>query len=943
MAERNVLYRIDINISPALAKLGQLNKEFEKVEKVGGASTKKVSDQGGAHVRQLGFAFERMGVRGVAAFGEVFASIGPIGLALAAIIIPTVALTKAFVSLVNTAVEGFKQIVAESVAVGRVFDTTRAQFSAIFEGQPEAAEAAFNRVRELSRELGFDATELARAFIPEVENLGQLEEIVKIATALSRIDPTQGVSGATIALREFLQEGNVTSLVRRFELSRTALNRIKEIVQDQGLQAGLEALQAELERTGRDVESLSATFEVSLGRVQEFLRDLAGVAGEPIVDELKESLGTLLDFIEENFDELRTVAFAFGTAVAGVLDEIGNIGERLLGDVDSEDLFALADAITEIGLALELVVQTAGGLIPSLNFKDSANDVNFFAEQILKLNAFLLVTKAAMAALGQAVANNFDLARRALVTLAGPLGILADIGFEKLEGPSGELAGDATAAERFNQVIAEGRAQMQEYVAAVEAGTAANRAYADSLNESADAGEALANAQLAIRQASEDIATNQEELASLDEKIAEKEQEIADKREDLVIDRQRAEFDLELKHSRELIDLAEEIGQAREDAARKNLEKIQDIYRKHYERLSDAALDLRRDEEDIARDFARDQEDIDREEAEKRLEIEIDFRRRLEEIRRRFEFDAQEAIRANDAIEFLRIQRRLEFELAEEQQARDENTEDAAQEAQNRREELERQRQQELEDARIANQRKLEDLHIALARELEAQRINYARELEELRINEARKREELARNQQREAEDFKRAWDRRHQDLQRALRRELEELRRFAFERRKILAEIQQAQQAILAANQAIDAIGSLSGLGGSSGGGTDFTNAPPNLRDGDGGSTTPAQPPVYNPPPPPNLRDYGGTVYPGRPYLSNVPELFIPNRIGTAIPLSKLMYSPPAQRAGAPQVVDNSRKQQIDVSLIDPSKMSAMEIGIARNVLLQLLDTLNQ
>lgn len=896
------------NIEAGIDKItARGDKAFGNVQKKTDTTAKKTTDYSG-QIRQAGFALQRFGVQGVAAWGEIFAAVGPAGLAIGAVLVPTIALTKAFQALMQAGIEAFKQIIAGSVETGRTFEATQAQFTGIFEGQEQVAEAVFGRIRALSEQLGTDATEISRAFLPEVESLDQLEQIVKQASALAKFQPEQGALGARIALQEALS-GDLRSLQRRFEISPEAIDRIRQLQQELGTTEGLiVGLDAELKRTGRDIEALSNTFDVALGRVQELVRTLLGVAGEPIVDALTEEFTRLFETMDEHRDELTIIMNSLGEAIAGVIELLGDKLVPLLDSLDSEKAIEVADSIRQIGAGLELILNVATGF--------DALDEDF--------SAVLTVTRAVADALG-IMATGLVLiqtvgtyALQSLYQKFGP--VLAAIAYltgdlEKAAYITSQIA--TTPIEDATAVFVEGGLAIKEYKDGLAAIHDENVQFAEDLEKNTSAAEEQADAMLMMRKAANDLAAAEAELADAQAEQAEEQKKLADElSQDLM--------EAQLKRSRALLDLEQDTAEKRIDAAREHVRKIQKIFRDHQDDLADAALDLSRDEEDIARKAAREQEDVERESAKKKLEIEQDFRSKLDEIRRKFLFDAEEAVRQNDAVEFLRIKRRMEFELNEARLKRDTDVQEEEQAAQERREEQRIALQREIEDAQIANQRKLQDLQTNLARRLQEQNIAYAQELQDIKIQEERKREEIDKAMARQIEDLNRAFQERLRVIQAALDDEVQAVQAAAQRMAEAWLEVARARTAGLRG-------GSGSGVGSSTPGGQQSSGSK------DDGKTSR---------PPSRRRKLGGTVQQNEPVLVGEPlpgnkpnpEVFIPNSSGLVHSLNRMMASIPPGNAGGSTIIDNSRTIEAPISLNDPNSFSAVQWAQIDNRITRML-----
>lgn len=74
----------------------------------------------------------------------------------------------------------------------------------------------------------------SKAFITASKDVKQLEKMWDLAERLVAIDPAQGLDGAVLALRE-LFSGDSVSMVERFEMSRDAMNEIKNLSLDKQL------------------------------------------------------------------------------------------------------------------------------------------------------------------------------------------------------------------------------------------------------------------------------------------------------------------------------------------------------------------------------------------------------------------------------------------------------------------------------------------------------------------------------------------------------------------------------------------------------------------------------------------------------------------------------------------------------------------------------------
>lgn len=682
------------------------------------------------------------------------------------------------------ALETFGQIVQGSANVARQNEITRASLVGIFQGSTEQASAAFDFIREESRRLGVDLSQIAPAFLPRVENLEQFSRIAELIAGLANLDPEQGQAGARLALTEALS-GDVLSLRRRFEIDTDPIREAQEEFGElEGLIVGLDQI---LAARGQNFEQFANTATANLGRVRQFGVDLQDQLGQPILEVFNEALIRLNSLLQENETDFQLIAGAIGDVVAlgtelvtsGIFDFAEGLDtERILDFI--QEAGAFLDLLSSVGQSLaasgQLVANFFDLLDGSVGTFTSFNEASSEAGvELFNLNKAFRAALQLVGLFNAAIAGSSAIAS----TFIGNLDelIKGERSFAEIAGEAAER-GRAAAQEQIQQTN-ELLAQNEEVQRSFEEREAARREAAEA---SSEAGRQNVDDTLSAERATEELAEAQRELA-------EAQAEVNAEREKFDTEQERRAAELALKQERELLDLQVRFAQQREDLARRNAERVADILTRNQQRITDASRDLARDEQDILRNNVRQREDIERESAQRRVEIEEDFRRELERIRARFDFDAQEAIRANDAIAFLSAQRRRDFEIAQAQSGRRENISEVGQSGRQRREELNRELQRELQDARIANRRKLEDLQTSLQRELEAQRVNFARDLQEQTIAEQRKREALRLSQERQKQDFDRFWQNRLADLQRNLQRELEliqqaEQRRRSIERR---------------------------------------------------------------------------------------------------------------------------------------------------------------
>jgi hypothetical protein len=738
--------------------------------------------------RQAGFAIGRAGVPGAATIGEAAAVGGVAGVAAISVLLTVNQLIDAFKTLANIAVDTFKKIISGSVEAAKEIEVARAQFTAFFEQDAIAAEAALQRLQALSIELGENVVGIGRAFLPEVESLDQLEEVVKIATALARFQPEQGILGARIALQEALA-GEFRSLQRRFEISPVAIDKIRNAMEAGGVTAGLEAIQAELERTGRSVEDLADTFSVSMGRIRERFRQLGQDLGAPIIEEVADQFDAIDEQLEELEPDLSVIADAFGEIFARLSEIIGIYITDFLADFDPAPLLDVADAAHRVVNAFGLILDVLGGGTGAANTFGTA--IDGIAGNLITLEGWLLKIGSRLSEFR----NNFKAQAldfyRELESLLQINAILqqAGFGFAPAEAVGADPASFLEHVREQIELIEELGDTIEpfDWDAAIAQNEIANQDFRDSLTDSINAmddadtqGEILANRFLKIAQSLEQLDSIQQQYAESQEKVNEAIEEFniqaALKFEKLLTDARRARLDFEIQAAQKALDLE-----------RKNAQKIADIHTKYHQDILDAAQDLTDREADIMRKYGDNVVDLENDRNKKRLEAEEKYLDDLQKLRDKFNFQAFEAMLANDAKQLRQIRRRQAFEESQLGKDRDRDLRDIDQDVETRREKLDLALEREIRDARIANARKLRDLQQNLQQQLDKQEEARRRDLEQQAIAEKRKRDELNNALREQLQDYDTWWQERYRVTAEGIAADLEAMQGYVDQANSIL------------------------------------------------------------------------------------------------------------------------------------------------------------
>lgn len=176
-------------------------------------------------------------------------------------------------------------------------------------------------IRKEAKETPFAFNEVAKAtasLMPVAKGSGvSLRDLRKEAIILAASNPLEGLEGASFSLREAMT-GDFTSIIERFNLSRTTINKLKE----QGV-PNIEIVRRAMAEMGFDWDLVSAKAETLDGRwstFQDTLTELSTKMGQPIFDAMKDGLTGLQGFLDNNMDTFTAWA---DTVAAGIKTAIG--------------------------------------------------------------------------------------------------------------------------------------------------------------------------------------------------------------------------------------------------------------------------------------------------------------------------------------------------------------------------------------------------------------------------------------------------------------------------------------------------------------------------------------------------------------------------------------------------------------------------------------------
>jgi hypothetical protein len=253
-------------------------------------------------------------------------------------------------------------------------EQTRASFNA-FTKDAAKTEEIMGLVRAEANKTPFAFAEMAKAtasLMPVAKSSGiALMDLVKEAEVLAASNPLEGLEGASFSLREAMT-GDFTSIIERFNLSRSSINKWKE----EGV-PNIEIVRRAMQEMGFDSELIAAKAETLDGRWSTFmdtLQTLQTRMGEPIFNAMKDGLVGLQGVVDANMGMFESWADAVAAGIKGVITvskELFNVfrgGDLTTLATQLENLFpsnvasGIIQTIANLGLAFTQVMR---GDLPS--------------------------------------------------------------------------------------------------------------------------------------------------------------------------------------------------------------------------------------------------------------------------------------------------------------------------------------------------------------------------------------------------------------------------------------------------------------------------------------------------------------------------------------------------------------------------------------------------
>lgn len=305
----------------------------------------------GAEVQKLGMHMPNIG----AGISKVMDGLGRIGLAGMGI------------QALTAGAKGLGDAIG--LGLNNEIEQVTASFNAFTKDSNKTAEI-MAQVRAEADKTPFSFGEMAKAtasLMPVAKSSKiALMDLVREAEVLAASNPLEGLEGASFSLREAMT-GDFTSIIERFNLSRTTINKLKS----EG-KANIDIVRGAMREMGFDMDLVTAKAQTMDGRFSTFMDSLDGVRrtiSKPIFDTLKDGLM----FLQEKFDENKESIVAWADGIATNIGRVIDIGKSLFAafTVDAGAMGIAMQKIRELfgddfANAIEPTVQAFMKAIPQI-------------------------------------------------------------------------------------------------------------------------------------------------------------------------------------------------------------------------------------------------------------------------------------------------------------------------------------------------------------------------------------------------------------------------------------------------------------------------------------------------------------------------------------------------------------------------------------------------
>lgn len=213
---------------------------------------------------------------------------------------------------------GFVAAATAGLGFNNSMEQARAKINA-FTKDGDATTEILEMVADRAAKTPFAFEEMAQAAAglgPAAKSAGiPLENLIEQAEVLAASNPSEGLVGATFALKEALS-GDYASAIERFNLSRSYINQLKA----EGVPA-LEIVRQAMAQAGYDTGLVAEMANTAQGRWSTFMdtwTTLAGMVTQPIFDAFSAGLGQANDLLTQ----MSPVMIGVAQSIAGFISQL---------------------------------------------------------------------------------------------------------------------------------------------------------------------------------------------------------------------------------------------------------------------------------------------------------------------------------------------------------------------------------------------------------------------------------------------------------------------------------------------------------------------------------------------------------------------------------------------------------------------------------------------
>ena len=231
------------------------------------------------------------------------------------------------------AMDGLTSIIQKSAE----FEQSQVTISAVFDNV-EASKAYTKMVQKVAEDSPIlDSSAMfsnSLPFLTLTKDVKQLEKAWKVAEKLSINNPTQGVEGAVIAMKE-LASGDVVSLAERFNIGKKELNNLKDLSFTEQV-AGLDKLINKMGITDKAVKEMGSTTAAQFTKLKEKWDNTLVKMGTESNTQLGKALTTINNMLEAGkFEGLFTT----------VENGLGKLATKIANFVATADWNAISQSV----------------------------------------------------------------------------------------------------------------------------------------------------------------------------------------------------------------------------------------------------------------------------------------------------------------------------------------------------------------------------------------------------------------------------------------------------------------------------------------------------------------------------------------------------------------------------------------------------------------------